>query len=165
MFVPGLREKNFSLGQQDQQGCVTKIPNGKLLVYSPSGEFLFSAFLHNGRYFLDSEFYNGPAICKHDTESVMILADAICDNTAELWHCRMGHVNWPGLKHLTKVADGISIAPKHKLSFCACCVMAESTQKPFQNSGVKPSRAKEVFGADVTGPHARSPAGFRFVWK
>ena len=131
--MPGLRETIISLGQLDQQGCVTKISGGKLLVYSPSGEFLFSAFLHNGRYFLDSEFYYGPTIRRSANESVMILSDATCENSAELWHCRMGHVNWPGLKHLTKVAAGISITPRHKLSFCACCVMAKLTQKPFQN--------------------------------
>ena len=92
----------------------------------------------------------------------MILADAVIDNSAELWHCRMGHVNWPGLRHLTKVATGISISPKNKLSFCACCMMAKCRQASFQNLGVKPKKPKEVFGADVTGPHYISPSGYKY---
>ena len=42
----------------------------------------------------------------------MILAAATIENSADLWHCRMGHVNWSVLKHLTKVATDISISPR-----------------------------------------------------
>ena len=103
-FVPGLRETILSLGQLDKEGCTTKISGGRLEVYSPSGLFLFSAFLHAGRYFLDSSHYYGPTIQRTDT--AMMLRDASYDNSAELWHCRMGHVNWPGLKNLQQVSTG-----------------------------------------------------------
>ena len=62
VFVPGLRETILSLGQLDAQGCTTEIKHGKLHVSAPDGTFLFSAFLHNGRYFLDSKYYYGPTI-------------------------------------------------------------------------------------------------------
>ena len=98
MYVPGLRETLISLGVLDKEGC-TKILNGAIQVFSPSGEFLFSAFLHLGRYFLDSSFYYGPVIQHRETS--MILSDAAYDNTAERWHCRLqGHVNWPDRKHM-----------------------------------------------------------------
>ena len=64
VFVPGLRETIISLGQLDAQGCSTKITKGKMEVYSPEHQFLFSAFLHAGRYFLDTEFYYGHSIHK-----------------------------------------------------------------------------------------------------
>ena len=63
-FVPGLHETILSLRQLDKEGCSTKISWGQLEVYSPSGQFLFSAFLHAGHYFLDSSYYYGPAIQK-----------------------------------------------------------------------------------------------------
>ena len=159
-FVPGLRETILSLGQLDKEGCTTKISGGRLEVYSPSGLFLFSAFLHAGRYFLDSSHYYGPTIQRTDT--AMMLRDASYDNSAKLWHCRMGHVNWPGLKNLQQVSTGIALAPKHKLSFCACCVMAKLKQTPYQNLGVKRTRPREVFGADVTRPYPKSPGGFQY---
>jgi len=116
VFVPGLRETILSLGQLDAQGCTTEIKHGKLHVSAPDGTFLFSAFLHNGRYFLDSKYYYGPTI--HETVDAMILTDAPYDNTAELWHCRLGHVNQADLKRMQSVAQGILIfAPKHKLPF------------------------------------------------
>ena len=49
--------KSLSLGQLDRAGCQTSISDGTMHVKSPSGEFLFSAFLHNGRDFLDQQFY------------------------------------------------------------------------------------------------------------
>ena len=48
VFVPGLRETILSLGQLDQQGCVTKITGGKLLVYSTSGGFYSQLFCITG---------------------------------------------------------------------------------------------------------------------
>ena len=71
-------------------------------------------------------------------------------------------MNQADLKRMQSVAQGILIAPKHKLDFCECCVLSKSKQKPFQNLGEKPTRPKQIFGADVTGPHARSPAGYCF---
>ena len=51
VFVPGLRETILSLGQLDQQGCVTKISGGKLLVYSPPGGFYSQLFYTTGGTF------------------------------------------------------------------------------------------------------------------
>ena len=79
----------------------------------------------------------------------MILRDATQDNSAELWHCRMGHVNFESLRHLARVADGIRLSPGHRLPFCECCV-------------VLPSGPRQVFGVDVTGPYHTSPSGYRF---
>ena len=84
-YVPGLRETILSLGQLDRDGCQMTILGGTMQVKSPSGEFMFSAFLHNGRYFLDQQFYYGPVA--DITDTVMILRDASYDNSAELWHC------------------------------------------------------------------------------
>ena len=62
------------------------------------------------------------------------------------------------------MTEGISIAPHHGLSFCECFVIAESIQKPFQNTGEKSSRDKEIFGADVIGPWPTSSNGMTY-WK
>ena len=91
--MPGFRETILSLGQLDAQGYSTKIDKGKMHVFSPTGEFMFSAYLHAGRYFLDSEFYYGYSVRKLEQEHAMILADAVVQNSAELWHCRIGHVS------------------------------------------------------------------------
>ena len=92
VFVPGLWKTIISLGQFDAQGCSTKTLKGKMEVYSPTNQFLFSAFLHAGKYFLNTEIYSGHAIKKQ--EHSKILADAVIDNCTELWHCRL--VMWTG---------------------------------------------------------------------
>ena len=82
------RETIISLDALDKEGCTTQISKGRLRVYLPTGNFMFSAFLHAGRYFLDTEFYYGYAIQKK--EQAMILTDAKYDNTAELWVVVLG---------------------------------------------------------------------------
>ena len=72
-------------------------------------------------------------------------------------------MNYPDMKRLQHLATGVHIAAKHKLSFCKPCIMAKLKIHPLQNMGEKPSRPKQVFGADVTGPWPTSPAGFKFL--
>ena len=81
MYVPGLQETIISLGVLDKEGCTTQISNRAMKFFSSSGEFMFSAFLHAGRYFPDSTFYYGPVFQHRD--SSMILSDAAYYNTAE----------------------------------------------------------------------------------
>jgi len=135
-------------------------------VFGTSGELLFSAFLHNGRYFLDTSYYYGPNIVQPtrvDGVDAFVVADAKVDNSAELWHCRMGHANMPDIRRLQHLALGVQIPSKHKLRFCEPCVLSKLTNKPFQNMGEKPDRPKQIFGADVTGPHPKSLAGFQYL--
>ena len=166
VFVEGIRETIISLGQLDEEGCTTQMSKGKMSVFGPAGDFLFSAFLHNGRYFLDTNFYYGQGVATPTTvngATMFAISDAKIDNSAELWHCRMGHANMPDIRRLQHLALGVNIHPKHKLDFCEPCILAKLKNAPFQNLGEKPSRPKQVFGADVTGPHPTSPAGFKYL--
>ena len=54
------------------------------------------------------------------------------------------------------------MSPKNKLSFCTWCVMLKCKQAPYQNLGVKPTKPKEAFGADVTGPHQTIIIRFKY---
>ena len=67
VFVEGIRETIISLGQLDEEGCTTQMSKGKMSVFGPAGDFLFSAFLHNGRYFLDTNFYYGQGVATPTT--------------------------------------------------------------------------------------------------
>ena len=70
-------------------------------VFGPSGNLLFSAFLHNGQYLLDTLYYYGPNIVQPtqvDGVDAFVVADAKVENSAELWHCRMGHANMPDIR-------------------------------------------------------------------
>ena len=138
IFVPGLRETIISLGQLDKEDCTTQTSRGKMKVFGTSGELLFSAFLHNGRYFLDTSYYYGPNIVQPTRVNgvdAFVVADAKVDNSAELWHCRMGHANMPDIRRLQHLALGVQIPSKHKLQFCEPCVLSKLTNKPFQNMG------------------------------
>ena len=57
LYVEGLRETVLSLGQLDSMGCKTIISSGKMEVHGHSG-LMFTAFLFQGRYFLDEKFYH-----------------------------------------------------------------------------------------------------------
>ena len=51
LFIDGIREIIISLGQLDRQGCRIESSCGVMKIFGPDGTFMFSAFLHNGRYF------------------------------------------------------------------------------------------------------------------
>ena len=113
LFVEGIRESIISLGQLDAEGCRTELSHGKVKVFGPSGNFKFSAFLHNGHYFLDTQFYFGPNIFEAKNAgnaSTFAITDAKNDNTAELWHCQMGHANLPDIKRLQHLALGVQLS-------------------------------------------------------
>ena len=114
-----------------------------LFIYDSTGEFFFSAFLHNGRYFLDTPFYFCSGISGSnagDDSSVFAVTDYQHENKAELWHCRLGHVNLPDLKRLQTSSLGVHIPPRQQLSFCKTCIFAKLNTKPFQNLGEKPTQ-------------------------
>ena len=65
----------------------------------------------------------------------------------------------------TSIPTGVWIAAKHKLSFCEPRIVARLKDHPLQNQGEKPSRPKQVFGADVTGPCQHLPQLIDFYEK
>ena len=99
---------------------MTTISQGHLEVFSPTGKFLFSAFLHAGRYFLDSHHYYVPTIQRNET-TMIFKRDASYDNLAEFWH-QMGHVNCPGLKYFSVSDDRYGCSTEtHTLFLCMLC--------------------------------------------
>ena len=138
---------------------------GRMNVFGPMGEFLVSAFFAQRSVLPRHQFLLGAGVVTPTTVDgapTFAISDAKIDNSAELWHCRMGHANMPDIRRLQHLVLGVSISPKHKLEFCESCILAKLKNKPFQNLGKKPSRPKQVFGADVTGPHHVSPSGFKY---
>ena len=105
---------------------------------------------------MDSKYYYGPTI--HETADALILRDAPHENTTELWHYRLGHVNQTDLRRMQSVAHGVLIAPEHKLSlsFCECCVLSNSKQKPLGTPNYNAMIEKNIIQESYTAYFSRS---------
>ena len=63
----------------------------------------------------------------------MLATTVVPSTSANLWHLRMGHLNFPDLCILKGKATGIDFVGEP--CFCQTCVMAKMRRAPFQIQG------------------------------
>ncbi|KAD7116502.1 hypothetical protein E3N88_03770 [Mikania micrantha] len=87
------------------------------------------------------------------------------DETAWLWHARLGHLNFEAIRKMSKegLAKGI---PKveHKSQVCEACLVGKQKQLPFPpQAKFRANQPLELIHADLCGPISPStPAGNRY---
>ena len=117
-------------------------------VFNAAGELIISAKLINHTYVVEEP----------ESKSVAnyAIVDSKPDHDAELWHCRLGHLNFQDMLKLKTVAKGVQFAGK--LQFCEHCAQFKSTVKPFNIHREKATKPRQVICFDVKN-HPRSPEG------
>jgi hypothetical protein len=80
----------------------------------------------------------------------------------ELWHRRMGHLNYRSVAILTTMAKGIIIDTLPK-SRCECCVKSKFTRKSFKPSDSHASRCGELIHSDVIEMQEKSLNEYKFI--
>ena len=94
----------------------------------------------NGLYILEGSTVIGHVSVASGTE-----------NTARLWHLRMGHISEKGLEELEK--QNLLLGDKlQKLDFCDHCVLGKSHRIPFGKGKHSTERPFEYVHADLWGP-------------
>ena len=91
------------------------------------------------------------------SEEIVLAATVVPSTSADLWHLRMGHLNFPDMCKLKDKATGIDFVGEP--CFCQTCVMAKMRRTPFQNQGEKSVAPKQNICFDVSGPYPQSPEG------
>lgn len=85
---------------------------------------------------------------------------------AMLWHRRLGHINFQGLKKMRDVAvNGIEFTDDDTLvKRCEVCAKAKHARKPFVPSETHTKNLLEIIHSDLCGPmENRSISGSRFM--
>ena len=108
------------------------------VVITQTGTFVGKGYLSDGLFLINVEpvlggFINVPSVN--------------CVESSDLWHSRLGHLNFGALKNMMN----LELIPKHsidKKSKCQVCVTAKQTKKPFHNV-VRDSELLDLVHTDI----------------
>ncbi|WVZ00077.1 hypothetical protein V8G54_026146 [Vigna mungo] len=138
-YVPELKRNLISISSFDLGGYTTKVEDGVMRVCS-GDSVVAKGRRRNGLYILEGSTVIGHVSVASGTE-----------NTARLWHLRMGHISEKGLEELEK--QGLLLGDKlQKLDFCDHCVLGKSHRIPFGKGKHSTERPFEYVHADLWGP-------------
>ena len=153
LYVPKLACNLFSVRAAAQQGNLVKFGFSKCWIRNREGGLLGMGSLNGSLYHLDCE----PIL------PVAEQASAACEQSADLWHQRLGHVNAKYLSDLyqKEMVTGMKLPKETQLSFCEGCVKGKMHRQPFKSVGEshRSSRKLQLVHSDVCGPMDESIGG------
>jgi hypothetical protein len=165
--VEGLRVVLVSLCKllQDNYSVTINSTGGNL--YGPEGNLIAIITVSDAIFVIDTSTpthsYYVQVFNKLKSTKFAGVANIIPENTMDLWHCRMGHLNSRDLIRLQKLSEGVIISKTNIKSLCSSCCQAKSTRKPFKNEGKQASRIFQYIYADIVGPYPiPTPNGYRY---
>lgn len=79
-------------------------------------------------------------------------------NDAQIWHQRMGHLNYESLRKLNDEAEGVKIDVTSTSGVCDVCIEGKQAKLPHNNPRQRATRPLQLIHSDLFGPV--SPASF-----
>ena len=146
-YVPNLKKNLISLGSLEDEGYTFKSGN-KILKIMKGSLIVMKGPKRNGLYYLE-----GRTEIPFDSSLL-----AVSKDKTELWHNRMGHIGFKGLKSLSnqKLLGKDDI---ETMEFCETCVLGKSHKVSFEASSHRTSRPLDYVHADLWGPEKHSTFG------
>ena len=143
LFVPKLTKNLLSVLAMALMGAEIHFDKDKCLILKDSKEFVIGHLLSDKLYTVNTIEY--AQVSK--TNSAQSL---------EVWHCRLGHLNYTYVNQLVKkeMVEGlkceIETQPRKE---CEACVLGKMQKKPFpKQSQQRATRPYEIVHSDVCGP-------------
>ena len=88
-----------------------------------------------------------------------MVAKPVPENSANLWHLRLGHLNFSDMCKLHLRSTGLVF--EGNICFCKTSVLAKMRATPYQNQGHKQMVApKQNICYDVSGPFTPTSEGY-----
>ena len=124
-------ELAISEPQLEHKVCRIVSENG-IGTISKGGQYLFHAILvHSSYVFKPNLLPMSSQILQ--PEEIALASTTVQAQSADLWHLRLGHLNFQDMQKLKQEATGISFPGD--LSFCEDCATIKCTNKPFITAG------------------------------
>ncbi|KAD4584276.1 hypothetical protein E3N88_21877 [Mikania micrantha] len=142
-YIPALCNNILSLGQFDEGGCKVVIKDGTLWLFEKTGAVLLKVARSQNRLY---------KIKLQATTPACYLAKA--NETAWLWHARLGHLSFDALNTLSteKMAVGVPLI-NHKSQLCEACLVGKHRRSAFPTkASYRASQPLELIHADLCGP-------------
>ena len=142
-YVPDMKNSILSLGQLLEKGYDISMKNLHLTIKDARGNLIANVEMSKNRMF--------PLNIQHDA---MRCLNAIIKDDSWLWHLRLGHLNFGGLKLLSskKMVKGLPYID-HPDELCEGCILGKHHRLSFSREVKwRASRPLELVHTDVCGP-------------
>ncbi|KAK3925131.1 Retrovirus-related Pol polyprotein from transposon TNT 1-94, partial [Frankliniella fusca] len=133
----------------DKNG-VNVFPEKSVIV---KGASVLTGSVTNGIYKLDRDGKTQATNYDNCDGEIMNVDSALLssDSSQELWHKRMGHLNYQDLSKLKKLAEGVDFVST-KSEVCIPCIKGKHSQLPFQTSDSRATKLLELVHSDIGFP-------------
>lgn len=156
LYVPNLGANLFSIGVATQRGVTATFQDDRVTL-SKNGKNVASG-TRSGE-----KLYRMDFVVSEPTMETKDFAAVARDGNIQLWHERLGHVNFPTIKKM----QSLSLVEGMKLTFgcqdtsiCEGCIMGKHHRQPFPKDGrTRATRIGEIIHSDVCGPITPSSIG------
>ncbi|KAK1378365.1 hypothetical protein POM88_025109 [Heracleum sosnowskyi] len=138
--VPDIRRNIISGSCLVKNGFELSLKCNKVVI-THTGTFFGKGYLSDGLFLINVE----PGLDSFINDSVAPSVN--CVESSDLWHARLGHLNFGALKNMMN----LELIPKYaieKKSKCQVCVTAKQTRKPFHNV-VRDSGVLDLVHTDI----------------
>lgn len=156
LCVPGLTANLLSVSQITSFGNKVIFYSDSCEIRSANDELLATASCVDGLYKLDG--FRPSSIER-------ALAVVRSNESKELWHRRLGHLNETDLDKMRKGGvNGVSYVDTNGSLACVACCRGKQTRKPFKKGTTRAQQLLEVVHADLAGKmETTSIGGSRYV--
>ncbi len=146
LFIPELDTNFLSVKILDLKGHSTTFSNGigKINILKQDKRFIL-AQIEDNLYTIRCSYFNNNERVASVTEN----------KDLELWHKRMGHVNYQMLSKLPNKVIGMEVdssTTKLDSTSCDTCITSKMVKKPFTSNKNRATRKLERVYSDVAGP-------------
>jgi hypothetical protein len=154
LYVEVLKVNLLSISQFCDNDLVVQFSKKKCNIFDSSGKWIMG-----GENTIDN-YYGLPSLT---LETQIICNKAIIDDS-ELWHQRLGHLNFIGMLKIAskEIAKDLSKMEKTRKGVCGPCQMGKQIQVAHKKtSGILTSRNLELLHMDLMGPTRTASLGGR----
>ena len=146
LYVPQLARNLFSVRAATSKGNLIKFGHSRCWIRDKIGQLRGMGTMVNKLYQLD---------CVAEPSEMATLASAQQDDRLDTWHYRLGHASEQCVKNMAygKLATGIRLPKRVRLSFCEACIAGKMQRKPFPAlREIRSKRRLQLVHSDVCGP-------------
>ena len=137
LICPTAAVNLLSVAQLTELGLKVSFDNAKCVI-SRNNEVLLTGVKRNGLYIYTPTKYASAFLATNKPKTRI-----------ELFHFRMGHINFADLRRLTSMSDGVILDSSPENGPCESCITAKSHRKHFQSSTSQAKRFGELTHTDV----------------
>ncbi|KAM5583100.1 hypothetical protein ABKV19_003159 [Rosa sericea] len=156
-YIPELKNNLLSVGQLQEKGLAILIQNNMCKTFHPSrGLIVESSMIANRMFVMLAAMSPKESTC----------FQATCENETQLWHRRLGHLNYKGLRtlHYKKMVKGLPFL-KAPTKVCSDCLIGKQHRDTIpKKSHWRATKQLQLVHADLCGPvNPESNSGKRYL--